>query len=494
MLTSNAIPRIFEGLTNREMMKLQVLDSNSAIQNVKNSISITLSDGQWFSKFNVLKSQSLKLSSDVRQFDILVVKIIFNTSNKSGTLVNFNIGESGVTQKLGSPEDMQNYENSEKIMNSRRARDNHENNEENERHGRGRYLEEEDEDDIVEICNLTPYDQDWKIKGRITKKTQLRRFKNRNGDDGCVFNIHILDESNNRIQGTFFTEIAEKFVEKLKVGTVYVVKGGEVRKVRNPRYNSSGNDLEITFNKNTKITESKNDNLIPKFFYKFVTMADIESKPHDEKVDVLAIVHEVGDPSPITLKSGEEKMKNHVKLIDETGVVCMLTLWGDKATSIRPKVNDILGFSELKVRDFKGKQLSFSYDSKLIEDNLRDLPRYRKLMAERNRGVNVSKNISEFQASKRVCKKVSQVDQEVKAILNDNYESRETKLYYDIHAQITFVKEMISYPSCPNDNCKKKVVKNFEDQYECARCTKTYDEPLRNFYSQILLFKYKVPL
>ena len=100
-------------------------------------------------------------------------------------------------------------------------------------------------------------------------------------------------------------------------------------------------------------------------------------------------------------------------------------------------------------------------------------------MAERNRGVTVTKNISQTEFGKYICKKIQQIDQESRAYLNDNYENKETKLYYNVYGQISFVKERISYPSCHNDNCKKKVIKNFSDKYECARCNQTYDNPKR---------------
>ena len=205
----------------------------------------------------------------------------------------------------------------------------------------------------------------------------------------------------------------------------------------------------------------------------------MEAINENESVDILALVHKVGDLDDITLRSGEMRKKKSIELIDHTGVICALTLWGEQAMEINPEQNEIIGFSELKVRDFRGKQLSFSYNSKVIEDSLRDLPLYRKLMAERNRGVTVSKNISQSGFSKYVCKKIRQVDQESRAYLNDNYENKETKLYFNVYGQISFVKERISYPSCHNDNCKKKVIKNFSDKFECARCNQTYDAPKR---------------
>lgn len=468
MLTRDGIADLVQNKGGRgNWIKLQILDSNQSLKQIAHTQRILLSDGTWKKTFKMLGSQSSKAQETLRQFDVVKVKIVFNPRTGSGTVTEFSIEDSGTDSAIGFPQDVENLENMRRINQARTGQPT-----------RAQMRVEED-DDYMEIANLTPYDNDWRIRGRVTKKTPKRTFTGRDGQPGCVFNIHILDENNDRIQGVFFTEAANEFHDKLHLGKIYNFRGGDIKKVRNPRYNTTGNDLEIYFNQSSRIQEVVDSEVIPQFFYKFVPLSQIESTDENESVDILALVHRVGDLEDITLRSGESRKKKSVFLIDNSGVVCVLTLWGEQAVSINPKVNEIIGFAELKVRDFRGKQLSFSYGSKVIEDNLRDLPLYRKLMSERNRGVTVTKNISENSFQKYVCKKIRQVNREAQAILNDNYESKETKLYFNVYGQISFVKEKISYPSCHNDNCKKKVIKNFSEQFECARCNQTYDEPKR---------------
>ena len=469
MLSKESIARIFrDKITSSRSLILQVIDSNYDLSKIDIIQKLTLSDEKWFSKFKLLVSLSNIAKEKLRQYDLVKVDIVYNPRTNSATVTSFNIEDSGISSKIGSPQNVENYENMQRINNARNGGG----------MGRGREMIE-DEDDCMEIANLTPYDNDWKIKGRVIKKTQKRTFTRRDGQEGCVFNIHILDENNDRIQGVFFTDAANEFHDMLHTGKVYYFKGGDVKKVKNPRYNSTGNDLEIFFNRSSRINEISSSDVIPQFFYKFVSLNEIETTNENEKLDILALVHKVGDIENITLRSGKKKKKKTIDLIDDTGVICALTLWGEQAVSINPSKDDIIGFSELKVKQFRGKHLSFSYDSKVIEDSLRDLPLYRKLMAERNRGVTVTKNISQTEFGKYICKKIQQIDQESRAYLNDNYENKETKLYYNVYGQISFVKERISYPSCHNDNCKKKVIKNFSDKYECARCNQTYDNPKR---------------
>ena len=42
------------------------------------------------------------------------------------------------------------------------------------------------------IAVLNPVMSSWTIKGKVTEKTDLKRFKNYRGE-GCVFSIELLD-------------------------------------------------------------------------------------------------------------------------------------------------------------------------------------------------------------------------------------------------------------------------------------------------------------
>ena len=481
MLTENGIKQASEGkYKSTEQVRVQVLDSGNSLQQQSTPKMVTLSDGNWKRKCSVMNSLSKKFSNEVRQYDVLFVKLINNRTTGLLTILNFEMIEAGLGDLIDSPQDYDNYMKGQQVGGHGQGQRQSNN---------GRQLfNEDDMDECNEISSLTPYDQDFKIKGRIIKKTKLNTFKNRDGGEGCVFNIVVLDEANSRIQCTLFSEVAREWYDKVNTGTVFKFEGGDVRKVRNTKYNSTGNDLEIVFNRFTKITEVKHSDVIPQYFYNFIDFTEIEGKAQYDPVDVLAIVVDPGTISTIRLRSGEEKLRKTVRLADDSGVACDLTLWGEEAQSFNFDKDQIVAFAELSVREFRGKQLSFGFQSKLIKDNLQDLPKYSRLLAERSRGVNVTKNVSQSFVSKRVPKKIAQIDEEVKALLSDQYESKETKLYFNTFAKVTFTREKISYPSCHDDNCKKKVTSNFNNKWECARCNKTYDEPLRKIYIKLQLY------
>lgn len=50
----------------------------------------------------------------------------------------------------------------------------------------------------------------WKVKGRITYKSEKRYYSNANGQ-GSVFSIEIIDLNKGEIRGTFFKEECEKW-------------------------------------------------------------------------------------------------------------------------------------------------------------------------------------------------------------------------------------------------------------------------------------------
>lgn len=64
-----------------------------------------------------------------------------------------------------------------------------------------------DDIEYTPIKSLNTFLHDWKIKARVTKKHQMRFYKNARGD-GSILNIELIDNQGTQIQGTFFNEQA----------------------------------------------------------------------------------------------------------------------------------------------------------------------------------------------------------------------------------------------------------------------------------------------
>jgi len=61
---------------------------------------------------------------------------------------------------------------------------------------------------------LTPFDFDWKIKARVTKKHPKKAWKN-DKSSGYLLNMELIDSFDTQIVSTLFNEIADKWDKAL---------------------------------------------------------------------------------------------------------------------------------------------------------------------------------------------------------------------------------------------------------------------------------------
>ncbi len=71
---------------------------------------------------------------------------------------------------------------------------------------------------IYPIASLTPYQNRWTIKARVTHKSDIRRWSNSRGE-GHLFSMDLLDESG-EIRATAFKEMCDKYYNMIEVGKV----------------------------------------------------------------------------------------------------------------------------------------------------------------------------------------------------------------------------------------------------------------------------------
>lgn len=64
--------------------------------------------------------------------------------------------------------------------------------------------------------------------GRITKKSDIRRWSNARGE-GYLFSVELLDEDGSEVKGTFFKADADRWIDVLQEGQVYSFSGGRVK-------------------------------------------------------------------------------------------------------------------------------------------------------------------------------------------------------------------------------------------------------------------------
>ena len=73
---------------------------------------------------------------------------------------------------------------------------------------------------VYPIASLTPYQNKWTIKARVTHKSDIRRWSNSKGE-GHLFSMDLLDESG-EIRATLFKEQCDKYYNTVEVGKVNI--------------------------------------------------------------------------------------------------------------------------------------------------------------------------------------------------------------------------------------------------------------------------------
>jgi replication factor A1 len=105
---------------------------------------------------------------------------------------------------------------------------------------------------ILPIEGLSPYQNNWTIKARVTQKSDIRTWSNQRGE-GKLFNVNFMDESG-EIRATGFNAQVDQFYDKLEEGKVYTVSKARVNLAKK-KFSNLTNDYELNLDRNTEIEE-----------------------------------------------------------------------------------------------------------------------------------------------------------------------------------------------------------------------------------------------
>lgn len=319
------------------------------------------------------------------------------------------------------------------------------------------------------IASLTPYQNKWTIKARVTSKTPVRTWSNSRGE-GKLFSVNLLDESG-EIRATGFNDSVDKFYDVLELNKVFYISRGTL-KTANKNYSTVNNDYEMTFVPDTTIVPcEESSSSIPMLQFDFVPIASIEKYDKDAFIDMIGVCKSAGDVQTfIARTTNKELTKRDITLVDQSKKEVNLTLWGGEAQKFEASGNPIVAIKGAKVSDFNGRSLSCAMSSTLqINPDIKEAHVLKGWYDREGCNLEVESISSKVGMSGSMggqWKTFAQVNTE-------NLGMGDKPEYYVTKATIVMLKkENCMYMACASEECNKKVVDMNNGTYRCEKCNR----------------------
>lgn len=102
------------------------------------------------------------------------------------------------------------------------------------------------------IEGLSPYQNNWTIKARVTQKSEMKTWSNPRGE-GKLFSVTLMDDTG-EIKATAFNTVADELFSRLEEGKVYYLSKARVNFAKK-KFSNLSNDYELSLDRNTQIEE-----------------------------------------------------------------------------------------------------------------------------------------------------------------------------------------------------------------------------------------------
>lgn len=329
------------------------------------------------------------------------------------------------------------------------------------------------------ISSLTPYQNKWTIRARITNKSDVRFWSNSRGE-GKLFSVEMLDESG-EIRATAFKEQCDKFYDMMEVGKVYYISRGTL-KTANKQFTSVKNEYEMTFNSDTTVILCNEDSDIPSLQFNFVPICDLTKLDKDSVIDVIGVCKRVGDLQTVIARSTRKELKKRdLGLVDASNTEVQLTLWGSQAETFEGENYPVVAVKGARTSDFGGVSLSLLHSSTMqINPDIDETFRLKGWFENEGKQQDTN-NISNQHGGGMSGATYFRCLADAKL---ENLGAGEKADYYSCVATvIQFRADNALYQACPQESCNKKVVDQNNGMYRCEKCNQEFP----NFKWRLLL-------
>ncbi|GAA5888099.1 hypothetical protein JCM6882_000280 [Rhodosporidiobolus microsporus] len=333
---------------------------------------------------------------------------------------------------------------------------------------------------IYPIESLSPYQNKWTIKARVTSKSDIRHWQNQKGE-GKLFSVNLVDASG-EIRATGFNAAVDNLYNLLEENKVYLISKARVN-IAKKQFSNLNNEYEIMFENSTEVQHVENDTETPSVQFNFTQLADLTAHEKDTTCDVLGVVVDNGQVSEITAKATQKQIKKReLTIADRSQYQVRVTLWGRQAeswTEVDPG-QGIVAIKGVKVGDFGGRSLSVSGSSTVqFDPDIAEAHELRGWYDTQGKSTSFA-SFSSSGGGGGGAAIASKPDEfkTLSAVVDENLGMSERPDYFSTRATVTYVKgDNLSYPACPTDRCNKKMVQEGEGVWRCEKCETTYEAP-----------------
>lgn len=231
--------------------------------------------------------------------------------------------------------------------------------------------------------------QNWSIKGCLSKISTIRNFSYKSGQLGKVLRMQFFDRTG-LVELVFFNDYCDRYKNKLIVNNCYIIRNSDI-KFSNKSFKAWPDDLfsnfDIIVNSATVFEHVPDEQILmseiisqpekesstisvksPKVSCQrvsnpkdtFIYLNQLILQKNKSLVDVIGVICSVGELEYITRLKGKKLEVRRINIIDQTSQPIKVAFWGKQAKDIKAEVNigDIYMFKGAELSSYGGYSLS----------------------------------------------------------------------------------------------------------------------------------------